>query len=277
MRRLCPLLVCTLLLLSACNVFETFYEEGTSTDAQLLMQDARAALERGDVEKARTYLERAHSKNPDNAEVRIELSSVELQINGISAVRVKELADYVQEANPPLTASGTYTFTNTDRACNFSRAQHPDPPVFDYEQLPAFQQLKAHEDVLARVNFLLAEVEASGLARRQHARLLLMDSIVRIARATLALQDAATRASVSLHRLSTGAIGACADSDELLAAFEGVLKCELVAELFRARDGLQQRLDLLNNPENAAANDILDALTEAIHRLGQEVDLDCTS
>lgn len=280
------LVLCTALLLGGCNVFETFYEEGTSGSADVLLQDARAALERGDTEKAKAYLERAHENDPENAEVRVELSAVELQSSDVTVLRIKELADYVREASgeadlgaspfaTSIEAHGTYTFNNTDLVCNFDRAQHPAPPVFDYTALEVFQRIKQQEAVLARVQELLREVDGESLSRRQHARLLLMDSIVRIARATLTLQDAAEQATVTLYRLPNETIGACASASDVLDAFEGVLKCELVADLIRARDGLQQRLLLLDNPRGSASAEILDVLNEAITRLETQVDLDC--
>ena len=286
--RLAILLVfCTTLLLSGCNVFETFYEEGTSSSAEVLMQDARAALERGDTEKAKAYLERAHENDPENAEVRVELSAVELRSSDVTILRIKELADYVQEASAEagqgavqadarMEAHGTYAFNNTNRTCNFDQARYPNPPVFDYTALEAFERIKQREAVLARVQELLREVDGASLERRQHARLLLMDAIVRIARTVLTLQDAADRAGVTLYRLSNDAIGACANAGAVLEAFEGVLKCELVADLVRARDGLQQRLDLLDNPRGSASAEILDVLDEAITRLDEQLALDCS-
>lgn len=280
------LLLCAALLFGGCNVFESFYEEGSSNSAEVLMQDARAALERGDTEKAKAYLERAHENDPENAEVRVELSAVELQTSDVTVLRIKELADYLREADQTigqgtyaatraLQAHGTYTFSNTGRRCNFDREQVPAPPVFDYTTLEAFQRIVQQDAVLARVQELLREVDGASLNRRQHARLLLMDSIVRIARTTVTLQDAAERAGVTLYRLPSNSIGACATTNELLNAFEGVLKCELVADLIRARDSLQARLDLLDNPRGSASAEILEVLDEGISRLEAQVDLDC--
>lgn len=280
------LVLCSALVLGGCNVFETFYEEGTSSSAEVLLQDARAALERGDAEKAKAYLQRAHENDPSNAEVRVELSAVELQANDITVLGIKALADHIQDAaadggqrsltpDAPLVAAGTHTFNNTVRVCNFDEARYPEARVFEYTALEAFERIQQREAVLARVHELLREIDGESLARRQHARLLLMDAIVRIARTVLTLQDAADRAGVTLYRLSDDGIGVCANADEVLRAFEGVLKCELVADLSRARGSLQARLELLDNPRGSASAEILSVLDEAIARLNEQVDLDC--
>ncbi len=269
------LLLC--LPLAGCNVFESFQNEGSSSDPDILLQDAKAALDRGEPEKARDYLRKAHENDPDHPGVRIELSAVELEIRGISVLLIRDLADFTRE-NSPTGSSASVVDGNArfaDQVCNFSRAEEPSAEVFNYAELDAYLTLSSHDDALEVVIELLEGITVHDLSKHQRARLFMLDSTVRIARSIVRLQRVADEFDVTLYRLASGAIGACANLSDGLEAFEEIASCELLDDLKTALNGLKHREELISSGSNSALQEIIAALEEAISLLDEELDTDC--
>jgi hypothetical protein len=70
-------------LLSACNVYEPFYQEGGSDDPLKLLADAKVALANGEAEKAFELLDRAIELAPDNPEIRYYHAVAVIRVNRI--------------------------------------------------------------------------------------------------------------------------------------------------------------------------------------------------
>lgn len=148
------------LLLAACNVFDGLYEEGAGTDVQVLITDARAALQDGRSDDAVSYLRKAHDSAPENVEVRVELASALLSHHKIDILLIAELAhDVGVDSNVPAKRSAC----PDEIACNFDCASMKSVSSFSYEDSPAYLYLSDVMTVLQEVEALLGPpLKASG-------------------------------------------------------------------------------------------------------------------
>ena len=89
----------TLFIIAGCNAFEFMYEEGNSDDPDIILDDARIALQNGDTEKAIELLEKALDKAPDSQEIKIELASALFQHRDIDLLVMKDMADYISNSD----------------------------------------------------------------------------------------------------------------------------------------------------------------------------------
>jgi hypothetical protein len=142
-------LVCVLgsvLFFSGCNAFEVFYEEGSSNDPEVLLEDARFAMQRGDYQKAVSILEKAYARNPQNGQVRVELSGALLEAHEVRVLDIFSIADHLQKQAEEIagktTGGGEY--------CSFS-SDADILGLFDFRDFSQYERLVKNWPVFKRV------------------------------------------------------------------------------------------------------------------------------
>ena len=149
--------VLALVLATGCNVYEGFYEEGASDDPEVLLEDARIAMQRNEPDKAVDHLRKALSKADKGStvekRVQIKLASAILQTQEINALTLSRMArTFSSEANK---AGAGKT---AGEVCNFP-AEH-SRESFDPHAGIDFGRLGSEESVAARseASALIADV-----------------------------------------------------------------------------------------------------------------------
>ncbi len=250
----------SLLIVSGCNAFEFMYG-GDSDEPDVLLDDARIALQSGDAEKAIGLLEKALEKAPENSEIRIELSSALFQANDIDLLVMKDLAEFISETPAAAPKAGA---THVD-ACNF-REDISITTVLDFTQDEAFQLLYENAEVLERALELLQDVlDGDGLTSLPDNILSnahLMRAISNLAMAVIDINTYAELAQVSLHWLPRGGVGYCAVDQETLTQFETFVLCEKMPAIDQAVEDLVSRQALFSDVDSELVSAVSDARSE---------------
>ncbi|NNE68763.1 MAG: tetratricopeptide repeat protein [Rhodothermales bacterium] len=121
--------------LAGCNVFEGLYEEGSSDDPQVLVEDADFAIQNGEAEKAIQYLEKALEKEPDNARALAKLTTVRLKVANVDVLTLQTLVDDFL-AEEIATKSGGQM-----QACRYSDGPGVTATEFDYRTSAEYTRL----------------------------------------------------------------------------------------------------------------------------------------
>lgn len=144
--------------LSACNVFEGIYEEGSSSEPAVLLADARNAISDGRHDDAVQYLNKAHEKQPGNIEIRVELASALLTLNKIDVMLIAEVADDIEGDEKEGDAEWTSKAgCPDDLECNFDCGSAKSATPFSYGDSDAYRHLEEVLNVLEQVNALMRE------------------------------------------------------------------------------------------------------------------------
>lgn len=166
-----PILTFVLLfvLVAGCNVYEGLYEEGESDSPDVLLQDARIALQQDRPEEAVDHLRKALTFTPADdprlrKQIQIKLASAVLQVQAINALNLERIADIMSRS----TSSGA-TFAHgkaSGQTCLFPQShvrEAFDPTAgIDIEHLGSQisqEALSESEDLITRV---LYEIEKSS-------------------------------------------------------------------------------------------------------------------
>lgn len=162
-----------LLVLGGCNVFEGFYEEGTSSDPDVLTQDAATALAKGRTQDAINYAEKALQQDSLHVSAINVLATAELQQADVDVVTLTELVDVLtlqtqealgKQAPPSLlaaNASSTCPATETIE-CDFcSLGELTDHERVHYSTLGAYQRLLQAHRALLRIEQFAGPVYAT--------------------------------------------------------------------------------------------------------------------
>ena len=149
MRLLLALLL--LLPLAACD-------ETTGLDApvDLVVDDAIAARESGNLTAAVTLLERAFERAPDNPEVRVELATTLLQRDGLDLLDLDRISRFV-------TTSSSATAPAPAPRASCAAANDPSAQAFDPTDVEGFDELLAQAATLTRATGLLDPVIPAAL------------------------------------------------------------------------------------------------------------------
>ena len=113
---------------TGCNVYEGLYEEGESENAEVLLEDARIALQQDRPQEAVEHLRKALGHTQDNnpllrKQIQIKLASAVLRAQSINVLSLKRIA---QNLNGDATGNGAFG-KSQGPACLFP-AHHEQTP-----------------------------------------------------------------------------------------------------------------------------------------------------
>jgi hypothetical protein len=271
---------------AACNVFEGFYDEGTSTDVDVLLGDASMAMQRGDYRKAVEILENAHAVDPAHAVVRVDLASALFRANNISVLDILNVADHIRNGDVPEWAG-----KSASTSCSFQGGIVRGE--FRYEEVEAFDKLLDNEATFARVSdllyplvpsilnvlrvgeeydreLILENLRSTGLTKHRIDSMLLTFALSVVVDSYILIFN--TLPDVTWYHLEDGSgrdsIGYCVSSEEARETIENLSACA-IRRLARGVIALDLRLASLAEAEGA--REVADAALEAFQRL--ELDL----
>lgn len=137
------------LMIAGCNVFDGFYEEGTSNDVEVLIVDAQSAFQTGNFKKAVDILEKAHKADPGHPQVRVDLSNALLRSRNVGVLDIVLVAENI---------SGKGASEGFGKAggafCSFDQS-HTIVGTFDYTNVDGYSKLLENRDVFDRVSELI--------------------------------------------------------------------------------------------------------------------------
>ncbi|MEZ4700037.1 MAG: tetratricopeptide repeat protein [Rhodothermales bacterium] len=248
--------VSMLFMSTGCNVFESFYRDGSSDDPEVLLDDARYALQNGDPDKAVALLEKAYAKDSTDPEIRVELSSALFQANDIDLLLMKDLAEFISED----AVAGSGKWSGAPPACTFEGSSDGLTEI-RFADEAAFIALFSNRDVLDRAIALLGDLLETevDLDPNQLSNAHLMHAISMMATMVLDIQGKADELGATLYRVSQNGIGYCAPDQHALQALQSYIVCEKVLDIDAAIDDLAIRQELLGSTEN----ELLDLLQSA--------------
>lgn len=261
-----------MLIAAGCNAFEFMHGDADSNDPDVILEDARIALQRGDAEKAIELLEKALEKAPESQEIRIELASALFQANDIDLLVMKDLADFISEAESGVASKSTQRHNAT---CNFTDAIETTR-VLQFDAEEAYLQLLNNTETLERSIDLLAialDVDApADLADHVVGNAYLMRAIASMGGAVLHINARADSLGAALHQRSNSSIGYCAPTPEALAEIESFVLCDQLPVFNTAIEDLLFRQNLLGLTES----ELVDAVSQARDELNSVTNLSCS-
>ena len=292
------------ILVGACNVFEGLYDEGTSENTQVLLTDARAAIQDGRVDDAVDHLTKAHENEPDNVEVRAELASALLTQNDIDVMLIKDLADDIRLALEG--GASKNAGCPEDVRCNFNCAVAKSVTPFSYKDSDAYQRLAAVLAVLRQIDalvqqplsnlgatpgirfdtkekraelfsMLVSSIEAknpSANSQRIAGTLLLSAGITKLATTLTEIEQAAAERDVQLYHVESLSGSTFIDyCGREVEAFVDTIMCPATSTAFFTLDMLAARAE--NSSGNALSNELLDSGHELFDEFTTEVQSQC--
>ena len=261
----------TMFIVAGCNAFGFMYEEGNSDDPDVILDDARIALQNGDTEKAIELLEKALDKAPDNPVIKIELASALFQDGDVDLLVMKDLADYISDSG----AASSTKSASAPAVCTFTESPSSTRQLsFDTEA--AYQTLQSNTDILERsIELLSRELNlniSSELSENLTSNAYLMRAIATMGASVLAIKSTADSLGASLHQRSNGSIGYCAPTPAAVTEMESFVLCEQLPIFDAAID------DLLNRQQLLGLNDseLVDAVEAARNELSNTASLSCS-
>ena len=260
-----------MLIAAGCNAFEFMYDED-SNDPDIILEDARIALQSGDAEKAIELLERALEKAPENQEIKIELASALFQANEIDLLTMKDLAEFISNSE----SAASKTTQNQNVTCSFNEAPE-STRTLHFEAEEAYLQLLGNTETLQRTLDLLAtslNIDApSDLADAIIGNAYLMRAIASMGQSVLDIKAKADSLGATLHQRSNNTIGYCGPTPEALAEIESFVLCEQLPVFNTAVEDLLFRQNLLGLTES----ELVDAVGRARDDLNNTTSLSCSA
>ena len=283
--------------LTACNVFEGLHEEGENYEPSAILEDARVASQEGRFDDAVDYLERAHDRQPENIEIRVELASALLTLNEIDVLLIAELADEIEGDERQ---ASKITGCPDDLQCSFDCGAARSARPFSYRDSDAYLRVENALHVLEQVNELvgvplaeigavpedrtypeadrkqlfdtlvakIAETHPHQKARRMAATLLLDASIASIATILAEIEQSAASSEITLYHVE-GEDGAktieyCGKKvDEFIAG----TMCPVITSAEFTLDMLKARVENFTSDGTSQRNSIATELIDAGHEL----------
>ena len=157
MRAFSLLAVLALLPLTGCD--ET---TGLDADVSVIVDDAVAARQSGNYAQAIGLLKGALDREPDNAEVRVELATTLLQRDGIGLVDLDRIGQFLagSSASP---RAGTASRSRGGSACDL--ANDPSAEVIDPTDVYGFDEIQSKLETIAEADSTLSSVIPEALQR----------------------------------------------------------------------------------------------------------------
>ncbi len=153
-------LAAALLLLAACDETSGF---DAGADVALIVDDAVAARQGGDLARAVTLLEGAHERQPDDAEVRVELATTLLQRDGLDLMDLDRIGRFLSETAESEASPAAQRGPSARQGDYCALADDPSARPFDPTSVAGFDTLAAHAATLARTAALLGPVVPDAL------------------------------------------------------------------------------------------------------------------
>ena len=267
-----------LLPLAACD------ETGAAaSDVDTAVDDAVIARANGDHDQAAVILRQALEKEPENAEVRVELATTLLDQGGVDLLDLDRIARFVTDQAGSQGGAGRAA-GRSGGACPY--ASDPTATPFDLEDVEGYPELEAEVDRLREADETLdpvipaplqsfdvcssvvdgafaydrdgaiADLRGQDLSETQVRQALAVNGLTQLVSSYAHLAEAA-EGNVTWYRLSDGSIDVCAEDE---AALED--RAEEAADGFgEALLSLDARAFLLG--EGSAAGEIVDLALEA--------------
>lgn len=262
------LLLCGVL--AGCNVFEGIGSD--SDDPQVLLRDARVALDRGDVQAAIDDLERAFELDSTHPEIRIVLAGARFKAADLDLITLKGLIEHINGVTETSSASQSVRHKANDAYCTFS-ADGGELEAFDYTEAPEYQHIRAEIETFVAVRDLLDGVRPSDLEElpeEVRAQWYLTRAFTRIALTIDAINEEVEQTEATLYRLTQqqNSIGICAASRPALEAAEVRIKCEHLPQIVQGLDELTVRSQLL---DEADISGVIDDLRQAVDIVGAQL------
>ncbi len=286
-------LLLLLFLATGCNVFDGLEEEGASNDPAVLLQDAELALSRGEAERAERYLRRALDIDPENARVRIKLSTALLAKHRIGALDLMRMARSLRGAEEdaaPASATSALHLTppapaRLQTVCSFDPTAVDSFEEFQPDEIERFNAFQPSEDALIEIRTLIGRVfdenettvddfdgrdvyavidslRSEGFSDAQIAEAAIDDAVATTTLVYLDLSEGA-RQSYTYYYVDPDAqqdgdryLGYCADTQMQLEEADEVVGCN-EPEVRYTRDLLRARADSLL-PANTVAEEVAD-------------------
>lgn len=277
-RAVLHLVVCAFVcaaLLAGCNVFDGLGDEGDSGDPNVLLQDARAALSRGEPQVAVQYLDRAYSIDPSNPEVRIELAGARFAQAEVDLLTLRELVTHINGDEGSVAPATLTPKQDHGPFCTFD-ADRSGLEEFDYTSAPAYQAIREEIATFEAARELLDGIRSaafSELPEETRAQWYLARAFTRTALAIDAINREVERIEATLYRLPSvqNSIGICAASEQALSRTEVRIKCDHLPQIVVGLEELEIRNWLL---DDADVSGVLDDLRQAVDVVGAQLDSD---
>lgn len=149
------LLVATPLFLAACDGGDV------ASDVDSLLIDARIARQSGDIDGAIALLETAMAQAPENAPVRVELSSAYLDREDVDLLDVDRVALFLTTFEENLVEPSDAPVQRFGGTCRY--ADDPNAQPFDPREYDGYVDLYSNRDLIDSVLGLLNGVDPSGV------------------------------------------------------------------------------------------------------------------
>ena len=258
---------------TGCNLFDPLYGEGSEVSVDDLLADARVALTNGENDTAIAYLERALALEPQNGEVRIELSSAVLKSLNLSVNSVREIATFVSLPR----VDSLFGKQPPAMVCNFGENQIGLTQLQLLDN-PTFVRFDNNLQDLRRVeNYLdipLVENDPPlGINLLGKGWLLRAFSRFSISIVELNLQ--ATADETEFFRLAGGNIGYCNMEPTNLTATLEFVKCNKLPEIDEALVDLSRRQTLFGTSTGSASDEIIQAIQDVSNAISSSIDYAC--
>lgn len=261
-----------ILMAAGCNAFGFMYEDGASDDPDVILGDARIAMQDGNPEKAVELLEKALEKAPDNQEIKIELASALFQANEIDLLMMKDLADFIADAEPNIISK--ISISQNSNTCNFTGSSSSARPL-QFEAEEAYIDLLNNTETLSRTLELLAQSFDISLspdvADHFIGNAYLMRAIATMGTSVLDIKAKADSLDATLYQRS-GHIGYCAPTPSALAEIEAFVLCEQLPVFDAAIEDLLYRQSLLGIQDS----ELVEAVGNARNELNNTTSLSCS-
>lgn len=289
------------LCLSACNVFDGIYEEGSSNEPAVLLADARNAISDGRHDDAVEYLNKAHERQPGNIEIRVALASALLTLNKIDVMLIAEVADEIEGDE----IGGDADWTSKagcpdDLVCNFDCGSAKSAAPFSYGDSDAYRHLEKALGVLEQVNALvrvtlddlgavpgsrfftradrkelydalvdrIAEEHPRDKARRLASTLLLDAGIASLATTLTSIERSASANEITLYHVETADGGKIVDyCGADVAQFITGTMCPATSSAHLTLDILKTRVENFASNRTSESGSIATELIDAGHEL----------
>ncbi len=273
--RLLVMAASMLFLSAGCNVFEPFYEAGSSDDPEVLLDDARYALQNGEPDKAVAILEKAFAVDSSNAEVRVELAAALFLANGIDVLVMKDLAEFITESS---SSAGKHQRFNTSQAlaCSFA-GNEAEVRTLHFEEEPAYLTIVEHSPIIDRVMALVDGVldNEGNLSGNTDANRQMTRAIANLSAAIKLITRAVELAEGDIYSVGTS-IGYCAPTQEALDAIETAIVCGRGAlhYLDNAAHALGRRQQLIDSDDTEFVDLVQDLRDEISATVSATCDID---
>jgi hypothetical protein len=289
------------LCLSACNVFDGIYEEGSSSEPAVLLADARHAIRDGRLDDAVEYLNKAHERQPGNIEIRVELASALLTLNAIDVMLIAELADEIEGDE----IGGEREWISKagcpdDLVCNFDCGSAKSATPFSYGDSDAYRRLEEALHVLEQVSALvgvtldelgavpgsrfltradrkelydalvdrIAEEHPREKARRLATTLLLDAGIASLSTTLASIEQSASANEITLYHVEQADGGKIVDyCGPDVAQFITGTMCSATSSAHFTLDMLKTRLENFASNRSSESGSIATELIDAGHEL----------